>query len=381
MTVNEMHIAVNLGVQKIASFQVDNLLPQEIDHELNLAMMRFIKQRFSMTSNRVGKGFEQSQKRIDDLRSLLVEHTGSTTTEGQVYTSNYSNVYVDRYTLPLDYLFLVSVRPFVQYACNTDITSLITAPPITKRAVRVDLTPPAAGYVLVGMTRSTPSGSQENIINLPSGQEITTDLLFDSGNYNFGIIPSDTFNQSTSNFTAQQTPNLGSNDLYLINPVTFWYTLPWVLRTEWRIPNSTAPVQYKYNNELESFRTANRSYPAGKTLLTLASFGQHDDILYMMDDPFNKSWYKEPTYTIEGNSIDIYTDNEFVVPKVTIKYIRKPLEISINNGSPSPNTNGTGCELPIHTHHEIVEMTIKSILEGIQDPRYQTQSMETLESE
>ena len=175
MTVNEMHVAVNLGVQKIASFQVDNLLPQEIDHELNLAMMRFIKQRFSMTSNRVGKGFEQSQKRIDDLRSLLVEHTGSTTTEGQVYTSNYSNVYVDRYTLPLDYLFLVSVRPFVQYACNTDITSLITAPPITKRAVRVDLTPPAAGYVLVGMTRSTPSGSQENIINLSSGQAITTD--------------------------------------------------------------------------------------------------------------------------------------------------------------------------------------------------------------
>ena len=110
MTVNEMHIAVNQGVQKIASFQVDNLLPQEIDHELNLAMMRFIKQRFNYTSNRLGKGFEQSQKRIDDLRSLLVEHRGETTYEGQVYTSNYSNVYVDRYTFPLDYLFLISVR-------------------------------------------------------------------------------------------------------------------------------------------------------------------------------------------------------------------------------------------------------------------------------
>ena len=46
MTIEEMHIAVNLGVQKIASFQVDNLLPQEIDHELNNAMHRFIKQRY-----------------------------------------------------------------------------------------------------------------------------------------------------------------------------------------------------------------------------------------------------------------------------------------------------------------------------------------------
>jgi hypothetical protein len=375
MTVNEMHIAVNQGVQKIASFQVDNLLPQEIDHELNLAMMRFIKQRFSFTSNRIGKGFEQSQKRIDDLRSLIAEHTGDTATEGVVYTSNYSNVYVDRYTLPLDYLFLISVRPVVQYACNTDITPFITAPTLIKRAVKVDLTPPGPGYVLTGMTRSTLTGSQENIINLPSGQEITTDLLFDSGNYNFLIIPSTTFDQSTVFSTTQQTPNSDSNHLYLINGNTssFWYTAPWSLRTEWRIPNSTAPILYKYNYGVEEVESTNRSYPEGARMLTLASFGQHDDILYMMDDPFNKAWYKEPTYTIEGNSIDIYTDNEFVVPTVTIKYLRKPLEISI--------TNGVGCELAIHTHHEIVEMTIKSMLEGIQDPRYQTQSMETLESE
>jgi hypothetical protein len=63
MNVNEMHIAVNLGVQKLASFQVDNLLPEEIDHELNLAQLRFVKQRFNARSNRQGKGFEQSQTR------------------------------------------------------------------------------------------------------------------------------------------------------------------------------------------------------------------------------------------------------------------------------------------------------------------------------
>ncbi len=370
MTVNEMHIAINQGVQKIASFQVDNLLPQEIDHELNLAMMRFVKQRFSMTSNRVGKGFEQSQKRVDDLRSLIAEHKGNTATEGVVYTSNYSNVYVDRYTLPLDYLFLVSVRPTINYACNTNITSLITAPQVNRSAVRVDLTPPAPGYVLTGMVRSTSTGSVENIINLPSGQEITTDLLFDSGNYNFGIIPSTTFDQSTTAATAQQIPNSDSNHLYLIN--SSWFTNPFVIRTEWRILGTNS-ILNKWNYGVETLITVNRSYPEGTTLLTLASFGQHDDILYMMDDPFNKSWYKEPSYTVEGNCIDIYTDNEFVVPNVTIKYIRKPLEISI--------TTGVGCELAVHSHHEIVEMTIKSILEGIQDPRYQTQSMETLESE
>ena len=118
MNVNEMHIAVNLGVQKLASFQVDNLLPEEIDHELNLAQLRFVKQRFNARSNRQGKGFEQSQKRIDDLKSLIVEHQGFTKYYGEVFTSKYSPIYVDRYTLPLDYLFLVSVRAHVNYSCT-----------------------------------------------------------------------------------------------------------------------------------------------------------------------------------------------------------------------------------------------------------------------
>ena len=34
------------------------------------------------------------------------------------------------------------------------------------------------------------------------------------------------------------------------------------------------------------------------------------------------------------------------------------------------------CDLAGHTHQEIVDMTINSILEGISDPRYKTQQLE-----
>ncbi|MFM7858618.1 MAG: hypothetical protein ACKO96_43540, partial [Flammeovirgaceae bacterium] len=96
-------------MQKIASFQADNLLPEEIDHELNLALTRFIKQKYNPTSNRLNKGFEQSQKRIDDLRALVVDSKITTYNHGvledqlgkYVYTANKTNVYVDRATLPL----------------------------------------------------------------------------------------------------------------------------------------------------------------------------------------------------------------------------------------------------------------------------------------
>jgi hypothetical protein len=40
-----------------------------------------------------------------------------------------------------------------------------------------------------------------------------------------------------------------------------------------------------------------------------------------------------------------------------------------------------GCELSPHTHEEIVEMTVQSILEAISDPRYNSQSREVLGSE
>jgi hypothetical protein len=92
-----------------------------------------------------------------------------------------------------------------------------------------------------------------------------------------------------------------------------------------------------------------------------------------MKDPFNRTSFEYIPYSIKENFIDVYSDNTFIVPKVFIVYIRKPKAISI--------TSGIGCELAEHTHQEIVEMTIKSILEGIESQRYNSQSMENLESE
>ena len=117
MTIEEMHIAVNLGVQKIASFQVDNLLPQEIDHELNNSMNRFIKQRYSPMGNKYRRGFEQSQKRIDDLRALVVDSRTKCFYVGESLTG----YKIDRAPLPMDYMFLVNAVADNYQACNNVI--------------------------------------------------------------------------------------------------------------------------------------------------------------------------------------------------------------------------------------------------------------------
>ena len=105
MNVGEMHIAIQQGVDKINSLQADMLLPQEIDIELNKSQIRFINTKYG-NNNVYREGFEQSQKRIDDLRSLVREYTAPTTYKEQ-YNNNY---WVDQFQLPLDYMYLVNQR-------------------------------------------------------------------------------------------------------------------------------------------------------------------------------------------------------------------------------------------------------------------------------
>lgn len=388
-----MHIAVNLGVQKIASYQVDVLLPEEIDHELNLAMTRFIKQKYNPSSNRLGKGFEQSQKRIDDLRALVVDAQIETYNHGilndllgkYVYTANRSNIYVDRVTLPLDYMFLVGVRGIVNYSCDKVITSnkdiTYNRNVVTKYVIAIPMYPSYTtnlnDYVLSTVVFNTNTGTQvvgftnSNSLKLP----VLHDVLIDSSNWDGAtpIVSKDT--ENTSIGTTHNTPTEQANNLLVEVGEDFYneladnaaVTITWVV--------NGANITVNINKDKFIFtETLNRKFTAGgDKRISLCKFAQQDDVINMMLDPFNITDYRSPVYTIEENFIDIHTDNTFVVPEVVLKYIRTPKSMSIKDG--------IGCELAEHVHPEIVEMAIKSILEGVQDPRYQTQTLENLESE
>lgn len=389
MTVNEMHIAVNLGVQKIASFQADILLPQELDFELNTAMMRFIKQRYNPMSNRQGKGFEQSQKRVDDLRNLVVTTNSNTISTGgflfdalggYIYNTNTSNIYIEKATLPLDYLFLVSVSAEVHYNCISRInvdTELVNETTTTDW-VKMSLTPPSPGYILTGISYFD-GANWVSAVNLPLGEEITSDNLILTTNYQGGFIPSYNANvvENLNDTGAQLDPPVDSNHLYLGNSSTVLQQDPTTggfIRATWILPTlglaSAFPV---YETIKSTYSIIRRTAPSLDHRISQCWFAQSDDIPTIMTDPFNRTGYNYIPYSIKENYINVYSDNTFVVPTVFIVYIRKPKVISI--------TIGVGCELAEHTHQEIVEMTIKSILEGIESQRYQSQSMENLESE
>jgi len=98
-----MHYEVKLKLNKIDSSDYENLTVPEIDWYLNEAQDIFIKQRYGISNNK-RQGFETTQKRIDDLRKLVVK--------GNIIPFTTSSVDLNSYEacLPENYMFHIRSR-------------------------------------------------------------------------------------------------------------------------------------------------------------------------------------------------------------------------------------------------------------------------------
>lgn len=388
-----MHIAVNLGVQKIGSFQVDNLLPEEIDHELNLAQRRFIKQRYSNLSNPKRQGFEESQKRLDDLRNLVEDYfLHLPSFMGAVYTSrSSSDIFAYRVKLPTDYMHLVNVRAKVFDDCTQNI--VFRENKSEGYYLRISLTPPQRGYVLTEVQVANSGGALTAVKSDPGG--LTLDSLR-NGVYSDGIQPSlspnDGFSDLTSPSIVADSPVADANEIFLKKSSQFYQSMDLggdgatqsvgaYAVLNWKHPITEDTIQVNVNQGPFVLEEISREVtpqiinenPTIKLKRTLCKYAQHDDLYKMLDDPFNATKSTSPLYTMQENFVDLYATAGFLPQDIFVKYLRRPALMNYRRG--------IGSELPEHTHDEVVEMAVKSILEAFESPRYQSQSGEVLESE
>ena len=381
-----MHIAIQQGVDKINSLQADMLLSEEIDVELNKSMSRFLNTKYGK-NNKYGQGFENSQKRIDDLRTLVKEYSAPT-----IYKEQYNNnIWVDQFRLPSDYLYLVNQRSEVFINnCNpisfsvddTSPTSYFVMPidnlhngtvMIDTLDVYVDPSNIALGTANIhtnGGAFVYPQDLQAykdflvNPINWPAGFELYFEEYGQLDFPNSIIIIIDPVMHSWFNWDSSITNSVSSSNL-----ITSLISMAGGVTDPEDDANEVVYGQY-----VENGLGAKRLAPTSATReYALNKFIQHDDISTLLDDPFNTTKHTSPLTTIRGRYIDLYTNDIFIIDKVKITYIRKPKEISL--------PLAVGCELPEHTHQEIVDMTVGSILEGISDPRYKSQSIEAGKNE
>lgn len=127
MTVQEMHTAFNQGLQRVNANAYDYFTSEEIDHWLNRAQERFIKDRAHITGDVKRVGFEGNQKRLDDIRSIVAQDYF----DG--WTANTAAQW-EQVDLPADYLYLVNVRAAIRYDVCGEVTA---ASPQREMPVRI----------------------------------------------------------------------------------------------------------------------------------------------------------------------------------------------------------------------------------------------------
>lgn len=132
------------------------------------------------------------------------------------------------------------------------------------------------------------------------------------------------------------------------------------------------PVDYLYLINLRARLTPSH---CDSTVLNKvpARVVEQDKLYEMLRNPFAKSLPTTPVAAINSEDITIYQTKKFILKGVELDYIRKPEKIDLSSSQ--------DCELAEHTHHEIVDMTVKHILEIIESPRYQSNSAEEAQSD
>jgi len=378
MNVQQMHLAIQQGVDKINSLQADVLLSQEIDIELNKSLIKFITTRYGK-NNTYRKGFEENQKRIDDLRNLVTEFEGTTTFKEQLNTTTW----VDTFSLPSDYMYLVSQQSKVITRKNCKILNW------NQSTINDEALKP---YFTIGLSEFVCNNNTE-IANSIILYEDITDLTANaitmwtnSGNVfptDIGQLQTEIETTITSDFEIHwesfNNLNFPGQFIILVNTDQIsWF--------EWDASVGTVSTLASVdsnNNVLQTVTGINSSTDWNEKRITNSSnvnintvgntFVQHDDIFTLLNDPFNTTKHTDPLTTIRGNNIDVYTNDIFIIDAVKITYIRNPKKISLSLG--------IDCELPEHTHQTVVDMTVSSILEGISDPRYKSHELEVSKNE
>lgn len=116
MTVLEMHIKFRLLLDRIEADYYKNIQPEEIDLFLNDAQERFIKTRFG-GNNSKRTSFEETQKRVDDLRTIVIPDVVLTLSANQSGAKP-GGFFFD---LPADYMFSVQEEADITFVdCRGD---------------------------------------------------------------------------------------------------------------------------------------------------------------------------------------------------------------------------------------------------------------------
>lgn len=355
MNIKEMHVSIQTEMNKVNSFLFDTFEPQEIDSAINKMIMFFVNQRYSSLSNLKRKGFEMSQKRIDDLRTLVVSNYTEITPLPETYDPDYTSKV--QFYFPGDYYHAVATRFRVSYDSCGASPSLTTATQ-TVTLYKLDLS----------------TITNWSALRIRKGTDTALSLGSDSTNYNntddlsfIARIIRQILKRMYPDFSKYEFYYENFRDVYNKNTLI-------IVSKDSSVFQVSTDSGTNYSN-ISSVSYSYSYYTATPNITTSGKLVEQDDIFAMQADPFNKTSAEFPLYYVSDIDFNIYINrDEFVITNAILSYIRIPNTVSwyLNES----------CDLAEGTHPEIVSMTANYLLEIVQaGERFQTHQSTVIQSE
>lgn len=323
MTIDEMHRRVLLKINEVGAFVNEDILPEEVDIFINDAIYEFVKQRFNPFGNKYRKGFEDSPKRMEDLRTLVTRTNYTSAKKG---TFTFGDYYTDIMELPDDFML------------------------------------PIAANVIVKEGASIVERPQDYKTNIATYINSTTDLEIDTGDSNDATYfeSGDTVyvaNENDISISKKLTVETASEDAESTGIFTVTFTSEHGLSSDgfafYNPQNTKRYIEGTPDNTRDVF----------------AKWIEHRDLYRMLDDPFNRPSARKPLYTMSNNLIYGYATNTFIIDKFNLHYIKQPAKVDAGGS--------VDCDLPSTVHDEIVDLTSQKILANLGEfgAQYQSQQL------
>lgn len=353
LTWKEQHIAVNARLQEMMGNRELVVHPQEIDLRLNRAQRQFVDTRMSKTGTIKKEGFEDIQKRYDDLRELKVRATLPTFNATEYVYS----------ILPKNYLHLINDSSYIYRTCHTytrTLTtvneSLITVPFPTDSTTGVTasfytncvLTVNSVAICTVGTSyplfKGFTTDSKFMFVNLIKWHINTTSIIYDCYWEKYGdVYVNEAFilvskgaaiTSATMTYTKKDTTTSSSSGSVVTtarSQVTF----------------TSAPTPIKRPNDL-----CDTEY--------------EQDLI--VDPLSKKNRWEKPLSSLQNNLLLVYKFPDFDVYQTSILYLREPRMID--------SSMYQDCELSVAD--QIVDLAVQEIYSDISNPNYRNVVTENL---
>jgi hypothetical protein len=321
----------------------------------------FINQRYDNKSNRKQEGFEQSQKRTDDLKSLVRVMKGPGLL-GETFQNSFSYDERTLFVLPQDYRFKVAARVKTSTrGCATSFspnnsTIIYTVAPFNLEIFKT-LTP--TQYGLFGIY-----DENENKYIFKPNSELSKYTYED-----IDTIKDIILDECMEYYKTQ-------NKVFFEKFITVYHKNCILFTTftneifQYTIDGGTNYIELSRTNTVYE-----KYYPLqGTPNVSSDRAVTHDNVYAMQADPFNSTKFEFPLSFFENDLYyTLYDKDNFVVSEVEMTYIRKPKTVSYYAD--------ISCDLPVSTHQEIISMTAQYFLEEFEAARTQTHKETVLTTE